>query len=239
MQNGHGANRGGTPSLPRAPGWTHHSLCRGQLLLAGLGRFALGAHPVDEDRDGDIDGAVSTAQEAYDEGAGKAMQTLAAQDVKDDHDEPGRQRRQDRPAQGLVDGVVDQLIGQVWRLSLDLADPVEDHDRVVDREADQGQERRHYRQVDFELIDHQQAADDRDPDQPVADGDRAQGDQDVVDHGEHGRQPVDERMESPPEVDDDDHPAGHGGDQGEGSRLAGHGAAEDRDPLEEKVAVAG
>src|SRR5208337_4187208 len=74
---------GWTPSLPRAPGWTHHSLCRGQLLLAGLGRFALGAHPVDEDRDGDIDGAVSTAQEAYDEGAGKAMQTLAAQDVKD------------------------------------------------------------------------------------------------------------------------------------------------------------
>ena len=49
--------------------------------------------------------------------------------------------------------VVDHLIGQMRRLPLDLADPVEDDDRVVDREADQGQECRDDRQVDLELVD--------------------------------------------------------------------------------------
>ena len=75
--------------------------------------------------------------------------------------------------------------------------------------------------------------------QPVADGDRAQGDQDVVDHGEDGREAVGERMEPPPEIGDDDQPARHGGDQGQVPGLAGDGAAEIRDPLEEQVAVVG
>ena len=58
-----------------------------------------------------------------------------------------------------------------------------------------------------------------------------------MDDGEHGREAVGERVEPPPEVDDDDQPARHGGDQGEGPGLAGDGAAEVGDPLEEQVAV--
>ena len=136
----------------------HHRAVEQLLLGTRLGhRLGLGADPVDEDRGGDVDGAVGAAQEADDQGEGEAVQALAAEDVEDDDDQPGGERRQDRPAQGLVDGVVDHLGGQVRRLALDLADPVEDDDRVVDREPDQGQERRDDRQVDLELVDHEQA----------------------------------------------------------------------------------
>ena len=60
-----------------------------------------------------------------------------------------------------------------------------------------------------------------------------------MDHRQHGGQSVGERVEPPPEVDDDDHPARHRGDEGEGPGLAGDGAAEIGDSLEEKVTVAG
>ena len=60
----------------------------------------------------------------------------------------------------------------IGRLALDLADAVEDDDRVVDREADEGQERGDHRQVDL-------VADERHG---------PQGDQHVVDQGDDRRQ---------------------------------------------------
>ena len=40
----------------------------------------------------------------------------------------------------------------------------------------------------------------RDRREPVADGDRAQGDEHVVDHGDDGREAVGQRLEPEPEV---------------------------------------
>ena len=105
-------------------------------------------------------------------------------------------------------------------LPLQLADPVEDHDRVVDREADQRQERGDHRQVDLEWL--QEAATWLTPGiirQPVGDGHRAQGDQHVVDDRDDRRQAVDQRLEAEPEVQGDDQPARDGRDDGQGLGL--------------------
>ena len=64
---------------------------------------------------------------------------------------------QQRSAQGLVGALVDHLAGHVGILAADFADSVEDDDRVVDRIADDRQERGHDRQVDLERLDHQEA----------------------------------------------------------------------------------
>ena len=77
---------------------------------------------------------------------------LAAEGVEHDRHEEHRHRRQHRPAQGLVDAVVDHLRRQQRVLAADLADAGEVHDDLVHRVADQRQERRHRGQVDLEVL---------------------------------------------------------------------------------------
>jgi hypothetical protein len=90
---------------------------------------------------GDIHSAVGAAQEADDQGEGKPVQPFAAEEEEDDDDEPRCERGKDGSAQGLVDRVVNHLVGELRRLPFDLANPVEDDNGVIDREADQGEER--------------------------------------------------------------------------------------------------
>ena len=55
----------------------------------------------------------------------------------------------------LIDAQVDHVGRQVGALAADLANAVEDHDRVVDRKTDDRQQRGHDRQADLERIDQQ------------------------------------------------------------------------------------
>ena len=79
-----------------------------------------------------------------------------------------------RPSIWLRDTFMIVFEGHLAHDLLVLPDPVEDDDRVVDREADDGQERGDDRQVDF----------------AVGEGVDAQGDQDVLGQGEDGRDAV-------------------------------------------------
>ena len=74
----------------------------------------------------------------------KSRSTSPPNDEQDGADEEDRERRQDRPGQGLVDGVVDdirQALALPETSAAGLADAVEDHDRVVDGVPDDREER--------------------------------------------------------------------------------------------------
>src|SRR5207245_2847856 len=114
---------------------------------------------------------------------------FANEDVEHNHHQPGDERGQKRAAQRLVDAVVDHLRRQVRVLAADFADAVEDNDGVVDRVADQGEQRGHRRQVDLEVLQQQEAGQ---PGGPMVDvvgeGDDAHSEEQVVDEAQHGRQ---------------------------------------------------
>ncbi len=65
----------------------------------------------------------------------------------------------DRPGERLQDRVVDDLVERLAEVTrLVLADPIEHHDRVVDREADDRQHRGHEQRID---LDMEERAEDR------------------------------------------------------------------------------
>ena len=101
-------------------------------------------------------------------------------------------------AEGLIDAVVDHLFGQIGILAADFADAVEDHDRVVDRVADDRQQRGHDRQADLEIIDQQKAEERR---QVFAERQEPDRDQHVVDQGQHGRDAEHRVLKPNPDVE--------------------------------------
>ena len=101
---------------------------------------------------------------------------------------------------GLVDAVVDHLRRQIGVLAANLADAVEDHDGVVDRIADQGQEGGHRGQIDLEILQPKELADERVVEE-MAGGDGPQREEQVVDQADDGGQAEGPVAEAEPEVE--------------------------------------
>ncbi len=187
-------------AVRRLPGWPT-SLPAGARLHHGLfaPRLALldPRLPVEHDRGGHEDRGIGPDDHPDQEDEGEVAEHLAAEDEEHRHDQEHRQRGQDRPGQGLVDGGVDH-VGQGLALPEPAApvlpDPVERHDRVVDREADDGEERGQHGQGHLAM----------------GQGHGSDGDDDVVHEGQDGRHAP---LEIEPErrvEEDADHPPEHG-----------------------------
>ena len=116
---------------------------------------AAGPGEPDQNGAGDIDRTIGAHDDARYQAEGHAVDGGAAHHVQDHRHEPGRETGQDRARQGLIHGVVDEVPGDSPGAALDFADAIEDHNRVVDRVADQGQEGRDDRQVDLEGLQPQ------------------------------------------------------------------------------------
>ena len=117
---------------------------------------------VDEDRAADEDRRRGGDEDAPDHGGGERAHHRPAEEVEREQRQLQRQRRHDRARQRLVGGEVDDLADRhLLVFAQDLADAVEDDDRVVQRIADDGQDRRDARQVEVDL-GHREEADRQD-----------------------------------------------------------------------------
>src|SRR6516164_5012545 len=136
------------------------------------------------------------------------MHPFAAPNVEHDHNQPSCKRCEERSAQGLVDAVIDHLSSQQRVLAADFANAVEDNDGVVDRVTDQGQEGCHGGQVDLEVL-NEEGAGQTWPQlvNVMAKGNDAQGEEQVVNQAENGRQTERPVTEAEPEVQQDRSPA--------------------------------
>ena len=108
--------------------------------------------PLDDERRRHGDRGVGPDDDADEQHPDEVVDDLAAEEEQR-HDRPqGRDARQDGSRQGLVDGMVEDLVvGLAPLLQLQLlANAVEHHDGVAHRIARQGQERRH--DIERELL---------------------------------------------------------------------------------------
>ena len=149
------------------------------------------------------------------------MDPLPADGVQDERRQECRPGRQDRPAQGLVHSLVDHRGRHVSSLASQFAKPVEDHDRIVDRKADDREQRRHHVEADLEVV-HEGPAQVRGD--IGAQGQAGDGHEHVVRQRNHGRQAEGDVLEADPDIQHDHQQAGEqgidGGDLGIPSHLA-------------------
>src|SRR5579872_846877 len=104
--------------------------------------------PHDEQRTRDEDGGIRAARHAHQEREGEILQGIAAEEVqREQHDQHCRERIH-RPRHRLQQRDVHHLVVRLVRHEpAVLADPVEDDDRIHDRVADDGEQRREERIV--------------------------------------------------------------------------------------------
>src|SRR5438045_4122872 len=96
--------------------------------------------PDDQERSGVEDRAVGARDDADEQGQGEALEARAAGDEDGGQDQDDGEARDDRPRGGLHDAEVDDLLeGKALAHAQVLANPVEDHDGVVHREAHDGE----------------------------------------------------------------------------------------------------
>src|SRR2546430_9866884 len=166
------------------PGWHVRSLRRPyQAAVEHLAPAwlpdGLESPPNDQQRRCVEDGAVGAGDDSDQERQREALDRLATRDEDRRQDEHHGEAGDDRPRRGLHDAQVHDLLeGEALADTQVFADPVEDHDRVVDRETDDGQHGGHEERVDL-------------PDAQVEhlakDGKDAREDENVMQQGRQGR----------------------------------------------------
>src|SRR5437773_12493373 len=136
--------------------------------------------PPDDQQRGRIeDGAVGAGDDSDQERQREALDRLATRDEDRRQDEHHGEAGDDRPRRGLHDAQVHDLLeGEALADTQVFADPVEDHDRVVDREADDGQDGGHEERIDLPDAQVELLAEDRKD---------AREDEDVMQQGGQGR----------------------------------------------------
>src|SRR5579871_5729220 len=180
---------------------------------APLRRHEVAVRRVEVERDAarDVHRGVGDREDADDQRRAEAAQRLAAEQVqRDDHDQR-RELRDHRPRQRLVDRAVEDL----ERLCLahdreQLADAVEDDDRLVDRVAEHRQHRGQHRQIEGHAGDREHADEDervvqRRDDRADAEL-PAEAERDVAEDGDQRRdqrlQPLDDQLLADLRADD-------------------------------------
>ena len=112
---GRGSKRGRSPRV-KGRSATRDDLDGGAygLRLPLANTRSLGSLPEDEEqRAGNVDGAVCADDHADDHYEGEQMHPFAAEDVQHHHHQEYREGCQQRPAQGLIDAIVDRLRRQL------------------------------------------------------------------------------------------------------------------------------
>src|SRR5215831_10697333 len=107
--------------------------------------------PRNHERSSDTKTGIRSYHNPHDQGKGESPEHLAAHQEQDEHREEGQTAGQDGSRKRLIDGLVDD--SREWLLpqkTVVFPDAVEDHDRVVHRITDQGQQRSDYRQRNLE-----------------------------------------------------------------------------------------
>ena len=147
------------------------------------------------------------------------MDALATEQIQDQRGKKRRAGGEDRAAQGLVDRLVDHLRRDVRTLATQFTESVEDHDRVVDRKADNRQERGHHVEADLEVINQRPA---KEAAQVGAEGEAGHRHQHVVDERHDGCKAEGDVLEPHPHVEHDHQQARqHRVDRGD-LRVASH-----------------
>jgi hypothetical protein len=136
---------------------------------AGTDVRALPFVPPENQRARDVDRGIGACDDADEEGERKVVHWTAAEYVERSRGEEHRAGGDDRAAQGLIERLVHQLAECAAHAELQVfTDTIKDHDGVVDREADDGEQRRDGGAVHFtasQEIDahrHQQVVQDGD-----------------------------------------------------------------------------
>src|SRR5579859_168779 len=145
-------------------------------LRSGSCRLALvsEAMPEDNERSGDTKTGVRSYHNPHHQGKGESTKHLAAHQEQNEHGEKGQSAGEDGSRQSLVDRSIDQL-GELHfaQQAAVFANTIKNHDRVVHRITNQGQESCDDRQRNFEMQQRE----------------KSQRDQNVVKHGEDRRCP--------------------------------------------------
>src|SRR3954447_10142633 len=166
------------------------------------------------------DRRVGAGDDAQQQGEDEHPDRLAREQQQREQRDHDREAGRDRPAEGLEDRVIDDGAERLAGVpAAVLAHPVEHDDRVVDREADDRQDRGHEQAVD---LDRAERAEDRED---------ADNHQDVVEQRDEGR---DAHLHVPEPVRDPDHdPDRPEQDQRErlGHEVGGHDRAYGRERL--------
>ena len=111
--------------------------------------------PPDHQRAGDVDGGIGAGDDAYQEGEGEVVDGAATEDVQGDRRQEHRSRGDDRTAEGLVQCPIDDLVKGTRGSHLQIfANTIKDHDGVVDRETDDGQECRYEGGIELTSLAH-------------------------------------------------------------------------------------
>ena len=114
-------------------------------------RAVLPELPVDQQRRGDEDRRVRPRDDADEQGQDEVLDRRATEQQQREQRQHDGQAGHDRAPERLQDRVVHDLGERLAGVAgLVLADPVEDDDRVVDAEADDGQHRGHEQAVDLD-----------------------------------------------------------------------------------------
>ena len=159
---------------------------QGKFISGSLFRLE-GLLPEEDDRAGQVDRRVDAFDRPDEHDEGEVVDDLAAEEKEGQEGQEDRARGDDRPAQRLVEAEVHDLFERFLAVDLGvLADPVEDDDRVVDREADDGQD----------------AGDDGQVDLAAGERIEAHRDEDVLGQGEDGGDAV---LQLEPDGDVDEH----------------------------------
>ena len=128
------------------------------------------------------------------------MDALATEQIQDQRGKKRRAGGEDRAAQCLIDRLVDHLRRDVRTLATQFTESVEDHDRVVDRKADNRQERGHHVETDLEVINQRPA---KKAAQVGAEGEAGHRHQHVVDECHDGCEAEGDVLEPHPHVEHD------------------------------------
>src|SRR5579872_1390199 len=114
--------------------------------------------PEQHDRAGNEHRRIRAYDNSTNQGEREAMQHRTAEQEQGDHGEERQARRHDGSAQRLVDGAIHHLLQGLAPRDLEIfADPIEDHDRVVHRITDQGQQGRDHRHRNLLVEDREQS----------------------------------------------------------------------------------